>query len=1657
MRSKHGFAIVMALLMLLLTISAATAFASDGATGKHVTKKAYKFMRGDEETNAASAVGTGATRLYPRAGVVGSPGITWYDYQHNGTMGRQVAYDGVGDYVHFIWMWSDYVEPTGNDRHAVYNAFDLNSPGFMWADVDENGGKQISGYQRAGYCTIDVTSAGAAVVSFHEAVGLDFTSRADWDTWTPLGYFDHLDDFAPGPPNCQGWFTGTEEEGAYSWPVVDWDLVGEETVIHVVSCEGPNTDDAGEIQTLVYYRKVNDEWPECANAVDSVYTVSPTVRSDPNSDKVAIVYLKPMYYDDDPMDPCGWTQWQNDVVYYESTNGGLSFLDHTAWFTNVTDYSQGHTLASDEIMHMAYTDVSALYDSYGHLHIVWNTPLRDLHGDDPCIPLYASRVWHWDDFNQCTSLVYDATRPRFHCRTGAFMISTGKMNISECAVDDTTRLYVSFSRMGAHTSADGDTNADCSDEADFGNFANGDIYVTGSSDGGLTWGPNPAHPLYSDVGPNSGPVQNGTAVNLTNTLTDECLPGDCMSEHWGTMSKYNIDSLHLMYVEDHDAGAGIRGTDAGDEEGLQTENLMQYAREGCFWPGYVCGISAIPVDIAVTISPTTGYDCTVPQTATFDITLTNTGNQPINFTAAANQTFISPLNTGGAIGVGCDNTATINYTAGPIAAEGQYEATITVTANCGGDDIVLVIDVAVNVDCYPAEYATLSTTCWSVDVWNTARVGGGDDEGQMYWFLYPPVDGFPLMYDESIIITFADDTCESYFSMFDGSDSNANIVSTSALTTETVWGTYEHAYAEWATGDYQYDPANDPAIVGEIDYYLPVHPDTCVLIERIEICNNVDTTVRIHIGEAIDWDIPDGEGGWENHCGKDEARQMVYQYGPLGTPEEEYYGGAAFCNDIAGAVVLANLDWIYDQSGYQVCQIGGLLARHTGFEAECDDSMQDMNSVYVIAHDVVLEPDSCVVYCMVKTSTLAGLTQLQGLIDRGKEWIIDHGLDCPGSEPWPPCVPGDADASGDVHLDDVVVILTALCNPPQPLEICADANGDCSIDVYDIRYLIDYIYTGGPAPVNPGCSNPPVKPDPGDPDSVIVMSGVVTVATGEPFSVPIYVFNDEGLWQIKFDEFFVEYTRGSGVLSCDSVTYWGTRLETSPPLPIRSLSTSGFESADGGYIYLSMESSSSGDTLFHGAGDVVNVWFTGQAAGLAEITYPSPAEVLYISTAGYKKRQDYNCFEPILDFGTVEVIGVDPVLVATPTGSHSFEILVGENPGHRLEHDFTVTIINDAGLTLCEPLAPPNYPELEVVTAPEEEGRYVCHLPAGGVAPACSAVVELSNVPLATVPVRVVDVDGDLYVSPDDFDWGYSDLDGDGDVDNDDFYIFNQYLWQSCSENPCAANTQAMWFTPPEEIEAGDTIDVCMSYKNNLTDPVFLEGVRLFATPYGYGMDEYEYLFINLGSWVAPGVEYVVEVQSFVIPDSGIGCLAFTGTVSECPGDSFRVETCPNVFVECDPGEVACYAFKTYLTDDAYVFPYPPSEPYGWGFQIEPEQGYYPSGDSIVLVLCHTAATSAVDSIVYTCFLCEHNILDEDCERREYRAVISATNGDASCDCEVDIDDVVYLISYIFSGGPEPCIYELGDPDCSYGVDIDDVVYLINYIFSGGDPPELCI
>lgn len=78
---------------------------------------------------------------------------------------------------------------------------------------------------------------------------------------------------------------------------------------------------------------------------------------------------------------------------------------------------------------------------------------------------------------------------------------------------------------------------------------------------------------------------------------------------------------------------------------------------------------------------------------------------------------------------------------------------------------------------------------------------------------------------------------------------------------------------------------------------------------------------------------------------------------------------------------------------------------------------------------------------------------------------------------------------------------------------------------------------------------------------------------------------------------------------------------------------------------------------------------------------------------------------------------------------------------------------------------------------------------------------------------------------------------------------------------------------------------------------------------------------------------------------------------------------------------------------------------------------------------------------------CDINITDgvnDDC------AIVC---GDANGDWQVNVGDAVYVISYVFKGGPAPDPVCAGDANGDSSTNVADAVYLINYVFKGGPPP----
>jgi len=61
--------------------------------------------------------------------------------------------------------------------------------------------------------------------------------------------------------------------------------------------------------------------------------------------------------------------------------------------------------------------------------------------------------------------------------------------------------------------------------------------------------------------------------------------------------------------------------------------------------------------------------------------------------------------------------------------------------------------------------------------------------------------------------------------------------------------------------------------------------------------------------------------------------------------------------------------------------------------------------------------------------------------------------------------------------------------------------------------------------------------------------------------------------------------------------------------------------------------------------------------------------------------------------------------------------------------------------------------------------------------------------------------------------------------------------------------------------------------------------------------------------------------------------------------------------------------------------------------------------------------------------------------------------GDANADGNVTLPDIIYLVNYVFKGGPAPAPLARGDVNASCNVNLGDIVYLVNYVFKGGPAP----
>lgn len=462
-------------------------------------------------------------------------GYTYYDMQHNGSTGRQVAESGGKIQISYMRQSLPQISP---GRVVNWNAVDVT--GSPISVVLDNGGSisilplstpsTDTGITvnptpvQQGYTTMDLMPSGEAAVYFH----------ASGEVWSLI------DSLVPGtwPPNwgIAGFLSDIPQPPSFDpviWPKSAVEVVGVDTVSHVLGYKisTPVHDE------LYYWRGVlksrdlfGDGWPEVDYFshgpifIDSISTTSYVIEEDPGSDRVAIVYAKPF-----STSILGFAGQQlNNAAYRESTDGGLSWNEPTL-ITNQDTLTNGHWVRAD---------LDAVYDDNNNLHIVYTTQgwAEIEPGTFARIPNLIN-LWHWNSERQTSRRIAGGhwTNP---CAFGDstsmgvdfWNLAYAKPSISYKPVNEGAGdgiadevIYITWTQLGP-------TETDCSNSG----WTNGELYCSASSDGGNSW---------------------DAPLNISGTETPGCAPGDCLSEHWSTAARRVDSGLYLSYLEDTHAGA----------------------------------------------------------------------------------------------------------------------------------------------------------------------------------------------------------------------------------------------------------------------------------------------------------------------------------------------------------------------------------------------------------------------------------------------------------------------------------------------------------------------------------------------------------------------------------------------------------------------------------------------------------------------------------------------------------------------------------------------------------------------------------------------------------------------------------------------------------------------------------------------------------------------------------------------------------------------------------------------------------------------------------------------------------------------------------------------------------------------------------------------
>jgi hypothetical protein len=967
----------------------------------------------DEVYGADASASKGSGSAQSSLGFLVAPGIqigsSAYDIQHNSRMGRQVA-RGADGRVHHVWTHklSGATELVRDIRYLSWTI----GGGF----AQPIGGEIISDLREGHMCNIDVRTNQAMVAWRYNPAFANYRTTSVLDFASGTASFTQTD-FPTTAPTCPPTVLGGTLH--YICPVVAAESDGGgDPLAHVAAMEG---DAAANFGNIVYYRGTGDPfttYTTCGVFIDSTLAISYDIAQSPASGKVAIAYTKGRE---------AGTRDNNDVAYRQSTDQGLT------WGTlqNVTNYPTSFPAR-------AFAEVSVLYDTDDCLHIIFQeAPFDSAAGTQS---EQETKLKHWDDCNDCITLIVDANNFDDNCIMKAFELNVARINVSQCTVGGQKRIYATYTRYLGTTAS-----PDCGGAA---TYPNGEVFISASTTNGATWGP---------------------PTNVTNSSSNGCTSGNCDDDTFVSTARYNVDSLRIQYMNDKLSGNGV-GND-GDGE---TYNPVMFLSVPCFDMDPFVSLSSTPSNLLYPFNAMTN------ETVNFTLTLTNAGNSTANWTRSIN--YLSGSNwltvpASGSVTAGCTNSAVLNCSATGPATEGLYQAVITFDYSAARITFDVNVDFYVFDEFYLPENVGLRTACARMNVNQASRVGNQQTGYQFSHF----GTGNDFIFDGSFVIgTSANDLSWLLFTGGGGgAPTGGNPFGLLYATSVTTIDSNSFANYRVASGT---GVNRDSTIAIDVKFYAPKHPDTCeVIVGCFELYagpKNPGATINnVVLAYATDLDVPDDSAA--NGGGVDSAKSMVYQVETYPTGPDSAYAAIASLSPAAyGGFVWENPIYVYPQQGYENDSIWNKIQRVGTSEGRwtASDSLDDLNSVLVLSKNLTISPTKVrhdILFSIVEPGApkSAVNNNPQDNHAKGKKWFCGN---VPGAAALQVCAActncGDANSDGAIGIADAVFIIQFIfAGGPSPADCQyfrgkGDANGDGVVGIADAVYIIQYIFAGGPAP-----------------------------------------------------------------------------------------------------------------------------------------------------------------------------------------------------------------------------------------------------------------------------------------------------------------------------------------------------------------------------------------------------------------------------------------------------------------------------------------------------------------------------------------------------------------------------------------------------------------